>query len=57
MAKANREAMKQAEIKLQLQAVCDLLDIRFNAFFNNDGIPQHQVFRRRGKSTGSASSS
>jgi hypothetical protein len=39
MAKANREAMKEAEIKLQLQTVCDLLDIRFNAFFNNDGIP------------------
>ena len=31
--------MKQAEIKLQLQSVCDVLDIRFNAFFNNKGIP------------------
>ena len=54
MAKANREAMKQAEIKVQLQSVCDLLDIRFNAFFNNNGIPQHQVFRRSVRSTATA---
>jgi hypothetical protein len=52
MSKANREVMKQAEIKLQLQSVCDLLDIRFNAFFNNKGIPQHQIFRRSVRSTG-----
>jgi hypothetical protein len=45
MAKTNRKAMKQAAIRTTLQAVCDLFDVSFNAFFNINGTAQLVVFR------------
>lgn len=45
MAKVNRNAMKQSVIRTQLQAVCDLFDLSFHAFFNNNGSAELEVFR------------
>jgi hypothetical protein len=49
MAKVNRNAMKQAVIRTKLQAVCDLFDLSFHAFFNNNGSTVLEVFRGAGE--------
>jgi len=45
MSKANRKVMKREMIERRLQSVCDVLDVSFNGFFNNDGKAELKVFR------------
>jgi len=45
MSRVNRKVMKQRVIKDQLQSVCKVLHVSFNAFFNVNGLPQLEVFR------------
>jgi hypothetical protein len=45
MSKANRQAMQQAVIRENLQVVCNVLNLKFQAFFNEDGAAHLHVFR------------